>query len=244
MGIYLSLVLLGCAKSEIETSENIVKQATEQAKKIEIQKDELIEKRLRLTADEIYLLDNKGDIGNKIINKKATAAIGETQYLTVDTSCIVLILEHEADWVKVQVIDPDWLKSSHIGWMKTKYLEGFSPKVTVSKDFYRIVLHESNGNVENVYVVYMKNDITPEIARALIFQIRLEIENANINVFANEKIIQLFKKYPLEKNEYLKVADQYICRSSFDAPLAVGWYPYQDILYKEYGGNNWKKDPL
>jgi hypothetical protein len=27
-------------------------------------------------------------------------------------------------------------------------------------------------------------------------------------------------------------------------PNDFSWYPYQDFQYKEYGGNNWKKEEI
>jgi hypothetical protein len=54
----------------------------------------------------------------------------------------------------------------------------------------------------------------------------------------------LIDSYPLVKNDYLKMADHFVASSSFDAPNSIMWYPFQDIQYKEYGGKNWKKEPI
>jgi hypothetical protein len=51
-------------------------------------------------------------------------------------------------------------------------------------------------------------------------------------------------KYPLSDSEYLRIADQFIAESTFDAPNSVWMYPYQDIKYKELGGKNWKREPI
>jgi hypothetical protein len=32
--------------------------------------------------------------------------------------------------------------------------------------------------------------------------------------------------------------------STFDATEVRDWYPYQDFKHKEYGGKNWKKEPI
>ena len=238
--IFLSILVLlntSCSKKE----ENIIVSTTLVEKSIE---ESIVGKELGLTEDDIILFDAPNDKANKIVNRKATAALGTTEYISIDTSCKVKVIEMQNDWVKVQVVDPEWLKDSHIGWTKNIFLEGFIPKTVVANDSYKIVKRVKNSSVENVYVVYTKNDINPKIARAVIVQIRESITNANIYVFDDEKVISTFDIYPLSKEDYLKVADRFICASTFDAPLAVEYYPYQDILYKEYGGKNWKTEPI
>jgi len=234
------LLITSCSKKEIKI-ENTIVNTTLVEKSIE---ESIVGKVLGLTEDEIILYDAPNDKANKIINRKATAALGTTEYISVDTSCKVKVIELQSDWVKVQVVDPEWLKESHIGWTKNIFLEGFTPKMVIANDSYKIVKKVKNSSVENVYVVYTKNDINPKIARAVIAKIRESITNANIYVFDDEKIISTFDIYPLSKEEYLKVADRFICMSSFDAPLAVAYYPYQDFQYKEYGGKNWKTEPI
>jgi len=238
--VILVLISFSCSRTEEVLKSNITS-TTIAEKSIE---DSIVGKVLGLTEDEIYLVNEPNDKANKIINQKATAVLGTTEYISVDTSCKVEIIEMVGDWVKVQVVDPEWLKDSHIGWMKSIFLEGFTPKTVVTKDSYKIVKRVKNSTIENIYVVYTKSNISQKIAREVIAQIRENIINANIYVFDNENIISTFDIYPLSKEDYLKVADRFICMSSFDAPLAVAYYPYQDFQYKEYGGTNWKKDPI
>jgi hypothetical protein len=233
----LVLLTISCSKKEENTtvSSALVEKSIEKS---------IVGKVFGLTEDEIFLFDAPNDKANKIINRKATEALGRTEYISVDTSCKVKVIEIQNDWVKVQVVDPEWLKETHIGWTNNIFLEGFTPKTVLANDSYTIIKRVKNSNVENVYVVYTKNDINQNVARAVIAQIRESITNANIYVFDDEKIITTFDIYPLSKEEYLKVADRFICMSSFDAPLAVTYYPYQDIQYKEYGGKNWKTEPI
>lgn len=243
-----SLFFVGCTKDEpVNTSnDNTSRQAppATSTREPEPIKDPLIGKVLRLTQDSIYLLDSASTDGQKIINKKATAVLGTTEYITVDTSCMVEVLERIDHWVKVRVVDPTFLSESHIGWTETIVLEGFTEKLVIPDDSYTIVKRKRNGDLETIYVVYNKPDPTPKIARALIAKIREHVGKANIYVFDDEAIISTFEKYPLTKDAYLRVADRFICDSTFDAPLAVAWYPYQDFQYKEYGGTNWKKEPI
>ena len=54
----------------------------------------------------------------KVLNQKATDALGETTYCQIDRDCLVKILETEGDWTKIQVVPHEWLQASHIGWVK------------------------------------------------------------------------------------------------------------------------------
>lgn len=49
-------------------------------------------------------------------------------------------------------------------------------------------------------------------------------------------------KYPLRGEEYIKVADVFVYSLAFDGTYS--FYPFQDIQYKEFGGKNWKKEPI
>lgn len=70
----------------------------------------------------INLMSAPGSSGKKLVNEKATAVLGSTQYLTIDNSTTVKEECNEAGWSKVGVTDPDWLKDSHIGWVPSKAL--------------------------------------------------------------------------------------------------------------------------
>ncbi len=67
---------------------------------------------------------------------------------------------------------------------------------------------------------------------------------SNIYLYDTKEVYPLCKQYPLEGNDYIMVADHFISESSFDSPNEIWWYPYQDALYKKYGGKNWKKEPI
>ncbi|MDQ6479997.1 SH3 domain-containing protein [Dyadobacter sp. LHD-138] len=75
--------------------------------------------------DELFLRKEPSLKGQKIVNQKATEALRETHYISVDKSVKVKILEKEKGWVKIQVMEPDWLQYTHIGWIEDKYLGSF-----------------------------------------------------------------------------------------------------------------------
>ena len=60
----------------------------------------------------------------RIINQKATDALGEVHYLSVDTSVTVTILKSEGEWAEIQVIQPEHLRDSHRGWVQSDVVKG------------------------------------------------------------------------------------------------------------------------
>ena len=69
------------------------------------------------------------------MNEKATAALGSTQYLTIDNSTTVKEECNESGWSNVGVTDPEWLKDSHIGWVPSKTLRGQKKNAAGQEEF-------------------------------------------------------------------------------------------------------------
>ncbi len=55
--------------------------------------------------------------GEKIVNEKATRAIGETTYQSIDNSTTVQLQCIDGDWARVQIATPEWLKEQ-VGWVE------------------------------------------------------------------------------------------------------------------------------
>lgn len=184
--------------------------------------------------------------GEKIINPASGKYLIGIHYITAGTDCKIQIFEIENEWAKVQVVVPDYLSDTHVGWIKTKTIEGsgFASPISVSNDSFKIIKLEKVGSIENIFVEYNGEDLSSGAMKALVSKIRSDTGSANIYVFGNKQVIELFDSASESKNEYILVADNFICMSPFDMPSAVMMYPYQDIQYKEYGGNNWKIDPI
>ena len=100
---------------------------------------------------------------------------------------------------------------------------------------------------------YMKPEIFYQVAyRNLVENRQDKVNDGLLNLvvlmyqqaYDSKEIYPLCKQYPLEGNDYILVADHFISESSFDCPNEIWWYPYQDSLYKKYGGRNWKKEPI
>lgn len=55
--------------------------------------------------------------GDKIVNRKATKALGETHYQTIDNTTKVQVQCIEGDWARIQITSPEWLISQK-GWVE------------------------------------------------------------------------------------------------------------------------------
>ena len=195
-----------------------------------------------LGKSDIYAQPSDGD---KVLNQKATNALGETTYCSIDPSTTVKILEENGDWVKIQVVSPDWLSSSHIGWVKASLIDRGEeqPIQLKEREDYKVLLTESKGNVTNYYIQNITCELDEvnllKFAKALKAQFG---DNCNIQIYEDASVKDLMTKYPLKGQEYIKVADKFVFELSFDG--SSSFYPFQDIQYKEFGGNNWKKTPI
>lgn len=84
---------------------------------------QLIEKESDITGSEHYLLARPASGAEKKINNKATSALGETQYLSVDNSTRVFVecLLPSSNYAYVRVVNPDYLQE-HRGWVTASAL--------------------------------------------------------------------------------------------------------------------------
>ncbi len=109
---------------------------------------------------------------------------------------------------------------------------------------FEVLEEEFLPKVANYYLLY-KGVINKDSISRFVQNFRnVHCAPANIYLYDSKEIYPLCKQYPLEGNDYILVADHFISESSFDCPNEIWWYPYQDSLYKKYGGRNWKKEPI
>lgn len=59
----------------------------------------------------------------RIINQKASDVLKEIHYLTVDSSTTVKVTEINGSWVKIEVVEPEYLAESHRGWIPLKCIK-------------------------------------------------------------------------------------------------------------------------
>lgn len=200
----------------------------------------------------IALRDGPGNSSERLINKKASESLGETVFLEVDNSCKVEILERDKEWSKIAVVEPDWLKNTHIGWIESKNIltndatnlstDGGS----INNNVYEIIKIEEEKLVTNFYVLWKGELISQQALNDFDKRFRKEYckVSCNVSYYDTKSIESLIDVYPLSQKEYLKFADHFIGMSTMDSPAEIWYYPYQDIKYREYGGKNWKRDPL
>lgn len=239
--LFVTLFLVGCSKNiEITNSVPI--------------KQEITPKIYSINWEGILIMKLPDLKSEKLVNKKATELLWETQYATVDYSVKVIIEEGSWSWSRIKVVEPEHLSSTHKWWIENKYIKDYQVEddslvdkdKDLNKDAYEIIKTNHNSNVQNFYIYIKQKDFNLESVSDLIENLRKEIctKDCNIEIYDSKDISTLINKYPLEWKEYIKVADHFVAMSSFDAPSSVWWYPFQDFQYKEYGWTNWKKEPI
>jgi hypothetical protein len=238
LGFLLNLSCSAPSKNDTQIENKII----EEEKRI---------KKFGIKGEDIPIREEPSEKSKKIINQKATEAFNKTEYCVVDYSVKVEVLEERDNWSKIKVVDPNWLSDSHIGWILSKYLVGSDEKEKQSigklnPSEYEIIKTKHNEIVENFHVYLKRKDFDKDYVYLFTKQFRIENcnINCNINVYDSKEISSLVEIYPLTKTDYLKLADHFISMSTFDATEVKDWYPYQDYKYKEYGGKNWKKEPI
>lgn len=191
--------------------------------------------------DKSYLFSEPKPTSKKLINEKATQVLKETTYLSIDRSCRVQILETSGEWSRIQVIEPNWLYHSHIGWVKTDVIE-MGNKNSEYEQFYKnkdykTLQTDYKGKTANRRVLVLWEDFDETKLDKLAKHLKekeFSNEKCNIAIYDSESILNLIGKYPLTKSEYVKLADHYVYQLTADGYSS--FYPLVDIQYKEYGG--------
>lgn len=206
---------------------------------------------LGINGEAIPIRTAPGEKSKKLVNEKATKALGETHYCQVDYSTKVEVLETKNDWSKIKVVEPEWLSETHVGWIPSKYIisKDEEEKQSLGKldpKEYEIMKTEHKPAVENFHVLLKHPNFDKNYVYQFIKQFRKEncTMNCNVYVYDSKSILPLVDVYPLTGKDYIKLANHFVSMSTFDATEVRDWYPYQDFKYKEYGGKNWKKEPI
>lgn len=236
--IGVSLSSFSCSKNEKNISSETLVETTNEPET----------KSYSIKGEEVFLRDGPGTNFKKLINVKATEALGETNYMQVDYTCSVNILEEKDGWGKIMVVDPAHLIASHIGWIPLKNIDkGDEPikGVDLSKLKYETILTSENNISQNHHILLDISNLTKEDIKSFVYQFREKnCSSCTVNIYDTKAIKNLIGKYPLKNAEYIKFADHFVASSTYDAPKLVSFYPYQDFQYKEYGGKNLKEDKM
>jgi hypothetical protein len=243
--LFTGILFFSCSQNNSKTSEN------QSNKNVVVETVTKSPEIFGIKGEDIVIRKGPGDKYEKLINEKATKALNETQYAQVDYSVKVVIVETNGAWSKIKVIDPEWLSNTHVGWIPTKFiLKDNSSNETKTENLdskdYEIIKTNHNSLVQNFHVMIKQKGFDKESVFLFVKRFRQEhcTMNCNVNVYDSKSILPIIDKYPLEGKEYLNLADHFISMSTFDAVDIKSWYPFQDFQYKEYGGKNWKKEPI
>lgn len=204
----------------------------------EIKKEQKIYNVLKKT--DLYSKPNKKS--ERLINQKATELTGEVYYLSIDKSCKVKVLDTNGKWIKVHVVEPNWLSSSHIGWVCADVIQDSQNKIEENCNYkenedYQILYSKKQGRVINFHILLLWKEFDENKLEKLTKCIKLEKSpnsNCNISIYDSKEIVNLIEKYPLEGKDYVKLADHFVYNLSFDGMTM--YYPLKDVLYKKYGG--------
>ncbi|MDO9417176.1 hypothetical protein [Pararhizobium sp.] len=103
-----------------------------------------------------------GETAEKIVNEKATAALGKTHFQSVDTSTVVRVDGCEKGWAEVSITEPEWLNTVH-GWIPETVLRaiersGDGSRVYVEND----VLWDKDTTPHKQAILTMVNRISRE----------------------------------------------------------------------------------
>ena len=83
-----------------------------------------------IDGEDIFIRRGPSEKFDRIVNEKASSVSTVTQYIQVDYSVKVIIIETNGNWSKIKVVDPSWLTDTHIGWIPTKkYPKSYQLKI-------------------------------------------------------------------------------------------------------------------
>ena len=213
--------------------------------------EQVVKNTYGVIGEDIIIRATPEDNGKKLVNEKATRTLGGTHYCQVDSSTMVVVLETKDEWSKIQVVRPEWLSETHVGWIPSKNLVSSRDEEkqlygNLDPKEFEIIKVSHKPVVQNFHVLVKYVNFDKKYVYQFIKKFRAEhcTRNCNVLVYDSKSILPLIEVYPLNGEDYIKLADHLVSMSTFDATEIRDWYPYQDTKYKEYGGRNWRKEPI
>ena len=179
---------------------------------------------------------------SKLVNQKSTEYFGELNYLSIDKSCEVCVIDTVDGWSKVKVINPSWFSETHIGWVKNEIIKEKQEVICLfeeNKD-YQVLYSKKIGTLTNYNILLLRKELNEKELETLSKCIKKEKSpnsDCNISIYDDASIIPLIDKYPLNDKEYVKLADHFVYMLTFDG-FTMMYYPLKDSQYEEYEGKN------
>lgn len=91
-------------------------------------------KQYNVIGTSINIRSGPGMNHKKLVNEKATKILGKTHYLSIDDTTIVFEKCTKANWSWIRILEPDWLRKTHRGWVLSKFLDKGQ---IISRDSYK-----------------------------------------------------------------------------------------------------------
>ncbi len=209
----------------------------------------------------INIMSAPGGSGKKLVNEKATAVLGSTQYLTIDNSITVKEECSESGWSKVGVTDPEWLKDSHIGWVPSKVLRSQTKNAAGKEEFveadfvwdkkttpYKKVIiagvnkvHKENANCKKIDPSSAYLSSSKGTASDPVFYVTCG-EGANtFNAFFSKSEIEkgrvLTAAKNIDKNKAIQKCEEY-AKNNATHPSTVDFSRFMDLAVTEHPNGN------
>ena len=87
-------------------------------------KSHLSRSNYRVIDSRVYLLSKPNRNGEKLVNHKATEALGSIHYMSIDNTVTVKEECYQDGYSRIKVLFPTWLRETHIGWVPSSVLIG------------------------------------------------------------------------------------------------------------------------
>lgn len=163
----------------------------------------------KIEGSQIVLRTGPGDDFEKLINEKVSGLINEIHYANVDGSTKIKLLNLKNGWAKVQVVEPEWLKETHIGWIPIKHV--------VEKQLNEILFEEINKNFLIYLLESIKNKelIEKELNKLYFFEdangiykFQEKIKNKGIHVIDIVEFSDLVIFHTINKDLFIQISNQ------------------------------------
>ncbi|MBW6534706.1 MAG: zinc ribbon domain-containing protein [Mariniphaga sp.] len=163
----------------------------------------------KIEGTQIALRTGPGDNFDKLINEKFSNLINEIHYANVDGSTKIKLLNLKIGWAKVQVVEPEWLKETHIGWIPIKHV--------VEKQLNEILFEEINKDFLIFLLESIKNKelIEKELNKLYFFEdangiykFQEKIRNKGIHVIDIVEFSDLVIFHTVNKDLFIQISGQ------------------------------------
>lgn len=88
-----------------------------------------------VTGSSINIRTGPGSQYDRIVNEKATRILKETMYIHIDSTVTIREVCRQGEWSRIQVVEPEYLRDSHRGWVASRFLRNLETDTTGRRVF-------------------------------------------------------------------------------------------------------------